>query len=260
MIGLAFIEVSFSPVKARTGRFTRADPPTWPKLEGSVAENPPVDHPPDDNGLHHTAARTSAASGEVAMDALELWMLRYDAVHDGFVPDLFKGLSDAQVRARPAGVNSVAWLVWHLTRVQDAVMSRLVEDRPQILDEGGWSTALRVDRRDVGSGMTPEDVAALSTAIDTEALRAYRRAVVEFTRQVATSLPPAAWGDIVPEGRVRRVVAEEGLLVEAGSWVGDFWARGLSRGWYLLQVGLLHPYGHCFEAEVTRGLLGIPGR
>jgi hypothetical protein len=23
-------------------------------------------------------------------------------------------------------------------------------------------------------------------------------------------------------------------------------------------VGLLHPYGHCFDAMVTRGLLGAP--
>jgi hypothetical protein len=194
------------------------------------------------------------------MDALELLMLRYDAVHDGFVRDLFRGLSDAQVRARPAGVNSVAWLVWHLARVQDAVMSRLVADRPQILDDGGWNTAMRVDRRDVGSGMAPEDVDALSAAIDTDALQGYHRAVADMTRQVATSLPAASWGEVVPEGRVRQAVAEEGLLVEAGSWVGDFWARGLSRGWYLLQVGLLHPYGHCFEAEVTRGMLGLPVR
>jgi hypothetical protein len=194
------------------------------------------------------------------MDALDLLMLRYDAVHGGFVPDLFEGLTDAQARARPGGVNSVAWLVWHLTRVQDAVVSRLVEDRPQVLDEGGWRATMRVDRRDVGSGMTPDEVDALSAAIDPDALRAYHRAVADFTKRVATSLPAASWAEIVPEGRVRRVVADEGLLVEAGAWVGDFWARGLPRGWYLLQVGLLHPYGHCFEGGVTRGLLGVVGR
>jgi hypothetical protein len=41
-------------------------------------------------------------------------------------------------------------------------------------------------------------------------------------------------------------------------WVEEFWARQHSRAWYLLQVGLLHPYGHCFDAMVTRGLPGAP--
>src|SRR4029453_8407521 len=46
----------------------------------------------------------------------------------------------------------------------------------------------------------------------------------------------------------------------AGRWVEEFWARGHSRGWYLLQTGLLHPYGHWFEAFATRGQLGVRGR
>ena len=52
------------------------------------------------------------------MDALGLFRLRYDAVHGGFVDDLFAGLTDAQVRQRPHGLNSVVWLVWHATRGQ----------------------------------------------------------------------------------------------------------------------------------------------
>ena len=185
------------------------------------------------------------------MDALELINLRYDAVHGGFVDDLFSGLSDEQVRQRPGGVNSIAWLVWHLARVQDAAVSRFVDDRPQVLEEGRWSQAMRLDRRDVGSGMTSEDVDALGAAIDITALRGYHRAVAERTKLIATSLSAGAWNEVVPA---------EGLLVDAGRWVEEFWARQHSRAWYLLQVGLLHPYGHCFEAMVTRGLLGAPER
>ena len=119
------------------------------------------------------------------MDAQELINLRYDAVHVGFVDDLFSGLSDAQVRQRPGGVNSIAWLVWHLARVQDAAVSRFVDDRPQVLEEGRWNQAMRLARRDVGSGMTSEDVDALSAAIDITALRGYHRAVAERTKLIA---------------------------------------------------------------------------
>ena len=192
------------------------------------------------------------------MDALELINLRYDAVHGGFVDDLFKGLSDEQVRQRPGGLNSIAWLVWHLARVQDAAVSRFVDDRLQVLEEGRWNQAMRLDRRDVGSGMTSEEVDALSAAIDIAALRGYHPAVAERTRLIATSLSPGAWNEVVPAERIHQVVAKEGLLVDAGRWVEEFWAREHSRAWYLLQVGLLHPYGHCFDAMVTRGLLGAP--
>jgi DinB superfamily len=193
------------------------------------------------------------------MDALGLFRLRYDAIHGGFVDELFAGLTDAQVRARPHGLNSVAWLVWHATRVEDAAVSRFVSDRPQVLVEGDWSRGLG-DRRDVGSGMTDAEVESLSGRLDVEALRGYARAVAERTRSVAGALAPAAWEEIVPPERIRRVVGDERLLVDAGRWVEEFWARGHSRGWYLLQTGLLHPYGHWFEAFATRGQLGVRGR
>ena len=194
------------------------------------------------------------------MDALELFTLRYDDVHVGFVDELFTDVADGDARRRPSGLNSIAWLVWHFTRVQDAVVSRLVTDEPQVLDEGDWNRAMGVDRRDVGTGMTGDEVDALSARVALDALRGYHRAVAERTRRVAGALTPAGWSDVVPAERVRHVVAADGLLVEAGAWVGDFWAGSRSRGWCLLQVGLLHPYGHCFDALITRGLLSADQR
>jgi hypothetical protein len=129
-----------------------------------------------------------------------------------------------------------------------------------VLDEEDWPHPLGVDRRDVGSGMTGDDVAALSARIDVPALRGYVRAVAERTRAVTDTLAPTAWDEIVPPEQIRRVVTDEALLVDAGRWVEEFWARGHTRAWYLLQTGLLHPYGHWFDATVTRGQLGVGGR
>jgi len=189
------------------------------------------------------------------VDALELFMLRYDDIHDRLAKELFDGLTDRQIRLRPHGANSVAWLVWHATRVEDAVVSRLVADRPQVLEEGDWDRRMRTQRRDVGPGMTGEEVEALSARIDVPSLRGYQAAVAERTKAIAAALPAVAWDEVVPADRVHEVVAVEGLLVEAGRWVEEFWAARRSRGWCLLQVGLLHPYGHAFDALMTRGLL-----
>ena len=192
------------------------------------------------------------------MDARTLLRLRYDAIHGGFVDELFKGLTDAEVRRRPHGLNSIVWLVWHATRVEDAAVSRFVADRPQVHEAGGWPKRLGIDRRDVGPGMTADDVEALSARIDVPALRSYVAAVADGTRATVDALAPEAWEAVVEPERIRRVVADEGLLVDAGRWVEEFWAKGHSRGWYLLQTGLLHPYGHWFDAGVTRGQLGTP--
>jgi hypothetical protein len=192
------------------------------------------------------------------MDARELFSLRYDDIHEGFVDALFAGISDAQARARPHGVNSIVWLVWHFTRIEDAVVSRLVADRPQVLEEGDWNRQMGLARRDVGSGMSGMDVDGLSARIEAAALRGYRRAVTARTKAVVATLPSAAWDEPVVPERVHREVAAHGLLIDAGRDVAEFWAAGRTRGWCLLQVGLLHPYGHCFDGLVTRGLLGLP--
>ena len=194
------------------------------------------------------------------MDALGLFRQRYDAIHGGSVDALFEGLTDAQIRQRPHGLNSVAWLVWHATRVEDAAVNRFVADRPQVFEEGDWRPRLGIERRDVGPGMTGDDVEALSGRIDVPALKSYVGAVADRTRAIADTLAPAAWADVVPPERIRRVVLDEGLLVVAGRWVGEFWAKGHVRGWYLLQAALLHPYGHWFDAAATRGQLGSRGR
>jgi hypothetical protein len=194
------------------------------------------------------------------MNGLDLLMLRYDVVHGEFVDELFSGVTDAQLRHRPHGVNPVVWLVWHAARVQDAAVSQFVADRPQVLTEGDWGWRLGVERRDVGSGMTGEEVDEFSARVDVPSLREYHRAVAARTKAIAATLPAPAWDEVVPAERVRRALAEEALLAEEGRWVGDFWAQGHTRGWYLLQVGLLHPYGHWFEAMVTRGLIGVGRR
>ena len=50
--------------------------------------------------------------------------------------DLLDALSDEQIRARPHGLNSIAWLLWHGARVEGVAVNRFVADRPQVLLAG----------------------------------------------------------------------------------------------------------------------------
>lgn len=65
------------------------------------------------------------------------------------------------------GANTMAWLVWHLTRVQDDHVSELL-DQEQVWTSGGWvgRFALPFDSRATGYGQSAQDVAAVNTSAD----------------------------------------------------------------------------------------------
>jgi DinB superfamily len=69
----------------------------------------------------------------------------------------FDTLDETHWRSRPQPVvNSLAWLIWHMARVEDAGVNRLVANRPQVLDEGNWGERMQVPIRHHGTGMTTQ--------------------------------------------------------------------------------------------------------
>jgi hypothetical protein len=190
------------------------------------------------------------------MDAIAFFRLRYDDLHTLLIDDLLRGLTDEQVRGRPQpGVNTIAWLLWHMARIEDVGVNRFVSDRPQVLED--WRDRLGVARRDVGTGMTDAAVDDLSGRVDLRALRGYWDAVAARTRDVVGALRPPDLESAVAGERVRHVVAAEGIVAPGQDWLTEFWAGGRSRGWVLSQMPFLHVYGHCFEARVAKGLWGV---
>jgi DinB superfamily len=72
----------------------------------------------------------------------------------------FAQLTDTQVRLRPhPSMNSIAWLLWHIARSKDMGVDRLIANRSDVLHGGGWAPRLNMSRRDMGTGMTDEEVA-----------------------------------------------------------------------------------------------------
>ncbi len=78
--------------------------------------------------------------------------------------------------------NSIAWLVWHLTRVQDHHISDLA-GLPQLWTGGSWHErfAMSPDDRDTGTGHTLEQVAAFAPS-DYQDLLGYHDAVFERSK------------------------------------------------------------------------------
>jgi hypothetical protein len=190
------------------------------------------------------------------MDVQELFLMQHERTHAQVKREFLQGLRDEQMRCRPKGLNSIAWLVWHMARCED-VLNVLIADRPQILDQGGWFDRLHVAHRDVGTGMADDEVTDLSASVDLEALRGYYHAVGQSTLEILTSLQPQKL-DEIPD--LRRLHPDaEGVFRECAMW-GISEREGLSKGWWLSHLGSTHNQMHRGEALTIRGLQGIRNR
>jgi hypothetical protein len=193
------------------------------------------------------------------MDALEFFLLRYDSLHGRNETNLVAGLTDDQLRSSPQpGINSIIWLLWHMTRCEDVGVNRLVADRPQVLDGDGWMDYLGVSLRDIGTGMADEEVASFSSGVDVPALLAYRAAVGQRTLDVVGALDSRVLTQPLDRMHLRHIIAE-GVLGPNAAWVEEFW-QDKTRGWCLAQLGLTHNHSHFGEAFLVRGLLGYRRR
>jgi hypothetical protein len=190
------------------------------------------------------------------MDAIDFFLVRYEQTHRVLGDPAIKPLTAAQMRGRPhPGVNTIAWLLWHMARVEDVGVNRFVADRAQVLDDG-WLARLGVARRDVGTGMSDAEVDDFSGRVDLDALRGYWDAVTRRTPEVAAGLRGGDLDRVVPKEQVERVARAEGAVAPGAEWLTEFWAGGRTRAWVLAQTPLLHVYGHYFEARVVAGLWG----
>ncbi len=122
----------------------------------------------------------------------------------GRVPPLAReaveGLDVDALTAVPSGHgNTIAWLIWHLTRVQDHHISELL-DEEQLWTTGDWAPrfGLEPDPHNTGYGHDAADVAAVRPD-SADVLLEYLDAVHARTRTFLTGLEPSALDRIVDE-------------------------------------------------------------
>ncbi|OON82566.1 mycothiol transferase [Streptomyces tsukubensis] len=151
------------------------------------------------------------------MKSAELLKDAFDRVKEE-VHAAVEGLSPDDLNARlDSGANSIAWLVWHLTRVQD----------DHIADAGGldqvwtsqkWSSRfdLALPEDSTGYGHTDEQVAAVRVG-SADLLLGYHDAVHQQTLRYVAGLDDAALDRVVDENWTPPVT----LGVRLVSVIGD---------------------------------------
>jgi DinB superfamily len=199
------------------------------------------------------------------MDAIALFLDQHARTHSSRVgkpneganaqDTILDGLTDAQLRKVPQkGMNSIAWVLWHIARSED-VGIHLFSGRKQVFEDGSWASKLRVSDKGSGSGHSPEDVSKVSAGIDLVALKDYRVAVGIRTREAIRALKPADLDTKIELSMVRKAIA-------AGAYGESPNVADLEKNWptrsraYAISIyGVTHNSSHWGEVSTIKGLV-----
>lgn len=191
------------------------------------------------------------------MNVQQLFLQRYTVLYDFWLGGFWKYVPEELMRQRPhARVNSIAWNLWHLTRVEDSAMNRFIVDRAQVFDDGGWMQRINVPWRHNGSEMIFAEVDELNERIDLQALHGYSNAVYQRTREIIDHLDPNILDETMKEERLRVILFDEGMAGPRAAGLLENYI-GWSKGKCLMNLALTHPYQHVGEMGVIASLLGV---
>lgn len=183
-------------------------------------------------------------------------MAQHAMVHDkkisrlgvwSFEDELWKGLSEETIRTiPPEGEHSIAWIIFHIARIEDITMNMLVAGTQQVYKRDEWAKRLKSTIHHSANKMDDDDVARLSASLDINALREYRRSVGRRTREVVRKIKSDQFKQKVEPIRLERLL-KEGAMIEEAMEVIDYWSKRTIAG-LLLMPPTRHNYLHINEA------------
>ncbi len=165
----------------------------------------------------------------------QLLLLMHSLVHskkvyagstDTFMDEIWEGLTDKAFRTMPTVKDdTVAWNIWHITRIEDLTANYLIAGQEQILDQG-WHERLHTKVTDTGNSMLDEEILDFSNEVDKDALYEYRNAVGRRTKEIIKALKPEDMKRKVSKDGIEAIVRVGGVLKHPDAvWLLDFWGK-----------------------------------
>ena len=131
---------------------------------------------------------------------------------------------------------TIAWDIWHITRIEDITVNILIADEMQVLDEA-WLKRLGITVKETGNAMCDEEILHFSRTLNPEVLREYRNAVGMRTREILNRLTPQDIKRKFGPNSIARILSEGGVTEDKKSiWLLDFWGKKNVAGILLMPV------------------------
>ena len=173
--------------------------------------------------------------------AIERCLLLHSQIHEYEEGNLFSnfisGISEDLFKKRKKNsYTSIAWHIWHITRIEDAVSNILIAGSPQIFDDK-WKAKINSPVCDTANAFGRKDSDVFNDMVNMKNLLTYRKKVGISTRRIIKSIREADLKSKPDEAGLNRIMAEKVLTEEPDSlWLLDFWAKKTVAGFLLLPI------------------------
>ena len=162
---------------------------------------------------------------DILKAALAEYMKDLQGALDGLTPD------ERRFQPSPES-NHIDFTVWHMARVEDTLLNRVIRRTEQVWERDGWAERLGLPERDNGFGFSLEQIVNLPQySLDDlmEYYQSVRLEVLQFidslTAEDLDNVPRAH----LPEDSVGSILSH--LVVEEAQHVGQVaYIRGIQRG------------------------------
>lgn len=164
------------------------------------------------------------------MDAKELLLRSLEESH-GYLTKALNGLTQEEATWSPSPeCNSIAFILWHMIRVEDFFVNRVIQHEKELYETKKWQEKLGTPAK--AYGYTVEELKAWP-APKLEILREYANSVQENTLAFLNSIPNERLSEVPRPDRSPDSIGVmlEHLITEIALHVGQIaYLRGVQRG------------------------------
>jgi hypothetical protein len=139
---------------------------------------------------------------------------------DTYYDMLWEHLDESTCKIISKKESSVAWNIWHVTRIEDMISNILMAKQDEIFDEQ-IQKELGVTFKSTGNEMTVSDIELFHTQINLKALKEYRKKVGKSTQKILAKLSFSELKRKVAEEDIEKIRTKEIAI----PWLLDFWGR-----------------------------------
>lgn len=191
-------------------------------------------------------------------ESKSLFLMLHSMVHSSdmsginektFEDELWEGLDENKFKTSTNEKGrTIAYGIWHSTRIEDITMNILVDGGIQVLNSGNWKEKINSKISDTGNALNEEEILEFSKSINMQELKNYRIAVGRKTQEIVKKLTYEDMKKKFDKVQLKRIIDEGAVLdVEASNWLIDFWGKKNVAG-ILLMPGTRHHIVHLNES------------
>ncbi|MDD6811181.1 MAG: DinB family protein [Lachnospiraceae bacterium] len=156
----------------------------------------------------------------------KLHLSEVSGTEENEVDRLLRDLMQEEYAIMPTAKDeTIAWVLWHIARIEDLTMNMLIAKEEQIFNEE-WKSRLHALFTDTGNALSDDEIMELSHALNKEELLRYRNVVGRRTREIVEGLEAEDMKRKVDSSDLDRILNCGGVTEQEDSiWLLDFWGK-----------------------------------